>query len=308
MAATVAAPSTAVRTWSSIASRMACAINDANSDCDTDLELPENYSKPQSLKPARRGARHCLCVGEVLFMCGHYGWLATESDIDHPSAGMNEGRIYVHVQDVALGISLVQGDKVVFYLYVDTQGLGAEDCRLQRLEGDPSLDLNPHAAVFVPSTMPAAREAPSASPIVVPSSQTLDAFALNALAMQRQLMANWADLSDESDDSGDDIVAEIMAGGRPGDADGDVESNGERSCSEEVGGPKRRGTLVAIHRRSAARGGRLRKKKVKSSSSGGSSSTSVPASDSDGSASPPPLPPPGLRHPQFRPPPGLSLA
>merc|ERR1719277_2833885 len=68
------------------------------------------------------GSGWCLCAGEVLFMCGHYGWLTTDSIIEHPSAGKNGARIYVHQRDVASGVTLVEGDKVVFYLYVDDQG------------------------------------------------------------------------------------------------------------------------------------------------------------------------------------------
>lgn len=260
-------------------------------------------------------------------MCGHYGWLATEGAIEHPNAGLNGGRIYIHTHDVEPGTVLVQGDAVVFYLYADQKGLGAEACCLQHPRVESTSTLNAGAAVFIPSMSPEEQALdqlhlsgsqgpatqwaypPDAAPKQGLPFQKLDSFALNALAMQQQLMANWADLSDDSDDSGDDIVAEIMAGGKVYDADGDVESNGEQSGSDEGSRVAMRpGDLLSIPRRRAGRRTCTRQtRKLKSNSHSGSSSTGVPTSDSDGSGSTPPLPPPGLRHPNFRPPPGLSL-
>jgi hypothetical protein len=63
-------------------------------------------------------------------MLGHYGWIMACGDIDHPDVGKTGGRIYVHKRDLAKGVSLVQGDAVSFFLYVDEQGLGAECCSL----------------------------------------------------------------------------------------------------------------------------------------------------------------------------------
>jgi len=83
------------------------------------------------LKPGARGSRSCLCSGEVLVMLGHYGWLASLTEIDHPEAGKNGGRIYFQRRDVVGGVDLVEGDRVAFYLYVDSRGLGAEECRLE---------------------------------------------------------------------------------------------------------------------------------------------------------------------------------
>lgn len=61
-------------------------------------------------------------------MLGHYGWIMAFGEIDHPDVGKTGGRIYVHKRDLAKSVSLVQGDVVSFYLYVDEQGLGAECC------------------------------------------------------------------------------------------------------------------------------------------------------------------------------------
>jgi len=305
-----------LRPWSNVGSRLASAFAQCSDD-EADSAWPA-YDAPSSdaeselddvMRPAPRGARWCLCAGEVLFMCGHYGWLTTDSAIEHPSASKNGGRIYVHQRDVASGVSLVEGDKVVFYLYVDDQGLGAEECRLQAWEEEPCVaakqapsNMNPDAAVFVPGTAPAAQftvplslggwARPNApAPVHQAVAQTLNAFALNE--------AYWSDLSDDSSDSEVEFIAVAKV---EGDDDGDVESNGERSDSEDdVCGSRWHGDLRAIPRRRAVRRTR-RKAKTQSS---GSSSTSAP-SDSDGVAPLPP--PPGLRHPSFRPPPGLSLA
>lgn len=77
-------------------------------------------------------------------MLGHYGWIMGFGDIDHPDVAKTGGRIYVHKRDVAKGVSLVKGDVVSFYLYVDDQGLGAECCSLEhRVGADASEEFEP---------------------------------------------------------------------------------------------------------------------------------------------------------------------
>merc|ERR1719329_908077 len=61
-------------------------------------------------------------------MLGHYGWIMALQDIDHPDADRHGGRIYLHTKDLRPGSTLKQGDEVTFFLYVDENGLGAEDC------------------------------------------------------------------------------------------------------------------------------------------------------------------------------------
>jgi len=300
-----------IRPWSNVGSRLASAFAQCSDDENTfdaapvfdasDIDSEPDEAAPAPLRPAPRGRRSCPCIGDVLYMCGHYGWLTTDSPIEHPAADKNGGRIYVHRRDVAPGLSLVDGDKVVFYLYVDEQGLGAEDCRLQAWEAASQSGMNPNASVFVPGVVPqqsrcfqlaAFQQAPCGQPRGQPAVpfQNLNHFALNE--------AYWSDFSDDSS-SDEEPVVPVRA---EGDADGDVESNGEQSDSADtICVPRWQGDLSAIPRREVRRTQR-RKTKVRSS---GSSSTSVP-SDSD-SAMPLP-PPPGLRHPSFRPPPGLSLA
>jgi cold shock CspA family protein len=91
---------------------------------------PEETAK-HSLQPAARGTYLCRCLGEVLVMLGHYGWIKPAQEIDHPDSGKNGGRIYVHKRDIKSDAKLAQGDVVSFYLYSDDQGLGAEYCQLK---------------------------------------------------------------------------------------------------------------------------------------------------------------------------------
>jgi len=114
------------RSWASIVSG------------STDHEVSDQKA---SIQPAARGERKSLCHGEVLVMLGHYGWIMSLDDIDHPDAGKNGGRIYVNKRDVIEDDGpLVAGDSVVFYLYADQQGLGAEACQLKKPEPASLID------------------------------------------------------------------------------------------------------------------------------------------------------------------------
>lgn len=77
-------------------------------------------------------------------MLGSYGWISAFDDIDHPDMAKTAGRIYVHRRDVAKGVTLAQGDTVSFYLYADSQGLGAEVCQLEK-NAPPSSEDNGEA-------------------------------------------------------------------------------------------------------------------------------------------------------------------
>lgn len=56
------------------------------------------------------------------------GWVHPIEEIDHPSCRWNRGDIYISEKDICEGVTLEPGDSVVFYLYVDAKGLGAENC------------------------------------------------------------------------------------------------------------------------------------------------------------------------------------
>lgn len=272
----------------------------------------------QLLKPAHRGTFRCPCLGEVVMMFGQYGWLATEECIDHLAASKNGGRIYVQSCDIVNGLTLVEGDKVSFFLYVDAWGLGAEGVHLQRWAGStPSQThpepqefpgMNAQAAEFVPGKNPLA----VAFPAFVNNPRITSAMAAHSFGAAPVTMAvNLDDWSDQSDSDEDEVLSIESDRG----CDGDVED----FCVMKVAA-ERKGAKAASRRF-------LRKPLVRSQ---GSSSTSA-GSDSDiqetaadaslagspVSMSPPPglhpggrapTPPPGLRHPGFRPPPGLSLA
>lgn len=123
------------------------------------------------VKPGTRGSLIARCRGEFLVFLGHYGWIMSLQPIDHPSSNRHGGRIYIHKDDVRAGSDPKPGDEVIFSLYVDENGLGAEDCYVVG-EGVPRDDdddfewvnlhpeddetedssLNPHALEFVPSS------------------------------------------------------------------------------------------------------------------------------------------------------------
>lgn len=167
------------------------------------------------IKPAERGSRQSPTCGELLVLLGHYGWIGNfEDEIDHQELERHAGRVYVSRDDLAKGSSMPKvGDKVDFFLYLDEQGLGAEDCRIagcqateapaMRAEAQefvPLLDhddfdsdsdsdyeddfetLNPEAEEFVPSgTMnPHANEFTMPSKPLVLSGNRRDSFAVNA--------------------------------------------------------------------------------------------------------------------------------
>jgi len=57
-----------------------------------------------------------------------FGWIVPEEAVDHPSAKMHRGRVFVSSRDA--DYDLMVGDQVSFRLYSDANGLGAEDCRI----------------------------------------------------------------------------------------------------------------------------------------------------------------------------------
>merc|ERR1740121_3243645 len=141
-------------------------------------------------------------------MCGHYGWLAAAQKIDHPCAKWNSGRIYIHRCDVEGGLTLVEGDRVTFFLYVDDEGLGAEGCRLQRWDSADSdipksnatavstfKTFNPAATEFVPAALPA----PSALAAPGPGASRVTAPFPSCFAFNIALLDDFTD--DEDDDS-----------------------------------------------------------------------------------------------------------
>lgn len=91
------------------------------------------------LVPAARGSLRTTCRGRLVSMLGHYGWITSLDEIDYPDAASSRhgGRIYLQGKDVRAGCgSLRPGSEVLFALYADDEGLGAEDCRPALDSGD----------------------------------------------------------------------------------------------------------------------------------------------------------------------------
>lgn len=68
--------------------------------------------------------------GSVLRFMGNTGWIKPSEDIDHPEFGKHQGKVYVHKKDLQGLESLEKDMNVVFHLYADSCGLGAEEVTL----------------------------------------------------------------------------------------------------------------------------------------------------------------------------------
>lgn len=124
------------------------------------------------VQPDKKGSLLAKCRGELLVMLGHYGWIKSLQPIDHSDSDKHGGRIYIKKTDIRTRSEPKAGDEVVFCLYADHDGLGAEDCyvvgesqpcelqqdELQwvntRVEEDRDDDccMNPHAQEFIPGS------------------------------------------------------------------------------------------------------------------------------------------------------------
>lgn len=305
MAVTVSAHATkATRSWADIVKGE--VAGSASSEMVVDI-TPEQQAK-HTLVPAARGTYLCRCLGEVLVMLGHYGWIKPSQEIDHPDSGKNGGRIYVHKRDIKSDVKLAQGDVVSFYLYSDDQGLGAEYCEMKErlapefMPGTSSWNLSatefvPHAITLTSHFNPEAAEFdPSAfghchcfvsdsMPRTVPSDKYSNS---NVFAINPAFLSD----DEESDDAmsfNDADVSEI------GDKESIFDESEESDFDAEI---KCGDDLVVVHVPFIA----------KESMSDGSTSVGG-SSDSDvGDKILRLSRPPGLELPaSFRPPPGLSL-
>lgn len=92
------------------------------------IVVGEKTSKDKLVQPAKKGSLLSKCRGELLVMLGHYGWIKPLQPIDHPDVEKHGGRIYIKKCDFRPRSEPLAGDEVVFCLYADHDGLGAEDC------------------------------------------------------------------------------------------------------------------------------------------------------------------------------------
>lgn len=67
-------------------------------------------------------------TGSVLEWKGKFGWVRPEVPLEHAQASRRGGKIYVASQDLVECTEMVAGGTVHFHVYVDSSGLGAEDC------------------------------------------------------------------------------------------------------------------------------------------------------------------------------------
>jgi hypothetical protein len=81
----------------------------------------------------RTRVRETRFVGLVIEWKGYMGWIQTFEKIEHEQAQKHQGRIYLNVKDISPmdenNWRVKQGKIVDFFVYVDEDGMGAEQCR-----------------------------------------------------------------------------------------------------------------------------------------------------------------------------------
>lgn len=68
-----------------------------------------------------------LIAGRVVQWKGSYGWIEAIVAIEHSEINRHKGRIFVHAEDIRGKWKLKVGSIVEFYLYLDSEGLGASE-------------------------------------------------------------------------------------------------------------------------------------------------------------------------------------
>lgn len=66
--------------------------------------------------------------GEVIEWKKKFGWLRPTEAFEHEKADVHEGKIYIHQKDVIPEGDLEVGQQAEFHIYIDANGLGAEEC------------------------------------------------------------------------------------------------------------------------------------------------------------------------------------
>eukprot|EP00927_Polykrikos_kofoidii_P024048 TRINITY_DN2194_c0_g2_i1.p1 TRINITY_DN2194_c0_g2~~TRINITY_DN2194_c0_g2_i1.p1 ORF type:complete len:193 (-),score=38.03 TRINITY_DN2194_c0_g2_i1:50-628(-) len=68
-------------------------------------------------------------TGEVIEWKGKYGWINPTVPVDHEKSARHQGKIFVSITDLVGGAQqLTAGSLCQFHVFVDDNGLGAEDC------------------------------------------------------------------------------------------------------------------------------------------------------------------------------------
>lgn len=88
-------------------------------------------ARSMAMQPAQKGQKSCLCSGHIHKNDGDHAWILPHHEIDHPDAWKCRGSIFLDMIDVCADTALKVGNVVVFYLYANERGLGAEGCCLK---------------------------------------------------------------------------------------------------------------------------------------------------------------------------------
>lgn len=84
-------------------------------------------------KESRERVQVSRVTGLVVEWRGYMGWIQPFTKIDHAQASKHQGRVYLSTKDITqygdLNLRVKEGRVVDFYVYVDGDGLGAEECR-----------------------------------------------------------------------------------------------------------------------------------------------------------------------------------
>jgi len=103
----------------------------------------KTIGKPQTLGPGMGGAAtgkreslgdDTLYTGKIQTWNGSHGWILPLDTITHP---LYKGKIYLQSSDVDTKEPLKAGVMVSFFLYTDSQGLGAEHCTAVEADASP---------------------------------------------------------------------------------------------------------------------------------------------------------------------------
>jgi len=106
-----------------------------------DKEPREPREQPPPDKTKRETVSSSLVSGSVTKVRGKVAWIKPEDKIDHPEAEKHKGEIYLHFDDVESGDNPLPGAQVIFFVYADDMGLGAEHCQvIEQGSGKPPAD------------------------------------------------------------------------------------------------------------------------------------------------------------------------
>mmetsp|Transcript_61228 Transcript_61228/g.164690 ORF Transcript_61228/g.164690 Transcript_61228/m.164690 type:complete len:197 (-) Transcript_61228:155-745(-) len=68
-------------------------------------------------------------TGTLSNWCGKFGWIDMSEKVAHQAASKNKGKVYLSLKDWEQPTPPTKGASVMFYLYADDAGLGAESCQ-----------------------------------------------------------------------------------------------------------------------------------------------------------------------------------